>query len=44
MTLNPGDIIMTGTPHGVGGLKAGDTIEIVIGGVGTLSNPVVNRD
>ncbi len=44
MTLNPGDIIMTGTPHGVGGLKAGDTIEIEVGGVGVLSNPVVNRD
>jgi 2-keto-4-pentenoate hydratase/2-oxohepta-3-ene-1,7-dioic acid hydratase in catechol pathway len=43
MTLNPGDIIMTGTPHKVGGLKAGDTIEIVVGGIGTLSNPVVNR-
>jgi 2-keto-4-pentenoate hydratase/2-oxohepta-3-ene-1,7-dioic acid hydratase in catechol pathway len=44
MTLNPGDIIMTGTPHGVGGLKAGDTIEIEVGGVGVLSNPVINRD
>jgi 2-keto-4-pentenoate hydratase/2-oxohepta-3-ene-1,7-dioic acid hydratase in catechol pathway len=44
MTLHPGDIIMTGTPHKVGGLTAGDTIEIVIGGVGVLSNPVVNRD
>ena len=44
MTLNPGDIIMTGTPHGVGGMKAGDTIEIEVGGIGVLSNPVVNRD
>ncbi len=43
MTLNPGDIIMTGTPHGVGGMKAGDTIEVEVGGVGVLSNPVVNR-
>jgi 2-keto-4-pentenoate hydratase/2-oxohepta-3-ene-1,7-dioic acid hydratase in catechol pathway len=43
MTLNPGDVIMTGTPHGVGGMKAGDTIEIEVGGVGTLSNPVTNR-
>lgn len=43
MTLNPGDIIMTGTPHGVGGMKAGDIIEIEIGGIGVLSNPVVNR-
>ncbi|HYJ11958.1 MAG TPA: fumarylacetoacetate hydrolase family protein, partial [Thermomicrobiales bacterium] len=44
MTLNPGDIIMTGTPHGVGGMHAGDTIEIIVDGVGVLSNPVVNRD
>jgi 2-keto-4-pentenoate hydratase/2-oxohepta-3-ene-1,7-dioic acid hydratase in catechol pathway len=43
MTLNPGDIIMTGTPHGVGGMKSGDTIEIEVGGVGVLTNPVVNR-
>ncbi len=43
MTLNPGDIIMTGTPHGVGGMKAGDTIEVEVGGVGVLANPVVNR-
>ncbi len=43
MTLNPGDIIMTGTPHKVGALKAGDTIEVEVGGVGVLSNPVVNR-
>jgi 2-keto-4-pentenoate hydratase/2-oxohepta-3-ene-1,7-dioic acid hydratase in catechol pathway len=44
MTLNPGDIIMTGTPHGVGGMHAGDTIEIIVDGVGVLANPVVNRD
>ncbi len=43
MTLEPGDIIMTGTPEGVGPLKSGDTIEVEIGGVGVLSNPVVNR-
>jgi 2-keto-4-pentenoate hydratase/2-oxohepta-3-ene-1,7-dioic acid hydratase in catechol pathway len=43
MTLQPGDIIMTGTPEGVGALKSGDTIEVEIGGIGTLSNPVVNR-
>ncbi|HEV2127530.1 MAG TPA: fumarylacetoacetate hydrolase family protein [Thermomicrobiales bacterium] len=44
MTLNPGDIIMTGTPHGVGPMKAGDTIEVEVEGVGVLSNPVKNRD
>jgi 2-keto-4-pentenoate hydratase/2-oxohepta-3-ene-1,7-dioic acid hydratase in catechol pathway len=34
---------MTGTPHGVGALKDGDTIEVEIGGVGVLRNPVKNR-
>jgi 2-keto-4-pentenoate hydratase/2-oxohepta-3-ene-1,7-dioic acid hydratase in catechol pathway len=43
MTLNPGDVIMTGTPHGVGPMKDGDTIEVEVGGVGVLSNPVKNR-
>ena len=43
MTLNPGDCIMTGTPHGVGPMKDGDTIEVEVGGVGVLSNPVKNR-
>jgi len=44
MTLDPGDIIMTGTPHGVGAMKDGDVIEIEIGGVGVLRNTVRNRD
>jgi 2-keto-4-pentenoate hydratase/2-oxohepta-3-ene-1,7-dioic acid hydratase in catechol pathway len=43
MTLDPGDVIMTGTPEGVGPMKPGDTIEIEIGGVGVLSNPVRAR-
>jgi 2-keto-4-pentenoate hydratase/2-oxohepta-3-ene-1,7-dioic acid hydratase in catechol pathway len=43
MTLNPGDIIMTGTPHGVGPMKEGDVIEVDVEGVGVLSNPVTNR-
>lgn len=43
MTLNPGDIIMTGTPFGVGPMKAGDTIEVEVGDIGVLSNPVKNR-
>jgi 2-keto-4-pentenoate hydratase/2-oxohepta-3-ene-1,7-dioic acid hydratase in catechol pathway len=43
MTLNPGDCIMTGTPHNVGPMKDGDTIEVEVGGVGVLSNPVNNR-
>jgi 2-keto-4-pentenoate hydratase/2-oxohepta-3-ene-1,7-dioic acid hydratase in catechol pathway len=41
MTLEPGDLIATGTPSGVGPLAAGDVVEIEIGGVGTLTNPVV---
>ncbi|MGB3327432.1 MAG: fumarylacetoacetate hydrolase family protein [Thermomicrobiales bacterium] len=43
MTLDPGDIIMTGTPFGVGPLKAGDVVEVEVGSIGTLANPVVNR-
>lgn len=42
MTLDPGDIILTGTPEGVGDLTAGDQIEVEIEGIGTLSNPVAN--
>jgi 2-keto-4-pentenoate hydratase/2-oxohepta-3-ene-1,7-dioic acid hydratase in catechol pathway len=42
MTLEPGDIIMTGTPEGVGPLVDGDVCEIEIGGIGILRNPVVN--
>jgi 2-keto-4-pentenoate hydratase/2-oxohepta-3-ene-1,7-dioic acid hydratase in catechol pathway len=41
MTLLPGDVILTGTPAGVGPITAGDTVEVEIEGVGILSNPVV---
>ena len=41
MTLLPGDVIMTGTPSGVGPIRHGDLVEITLEGVGTLSNPVV---
>ena len=41
MTLLPGDVVTTGTPSGVGPLHAGDVVEVVVGGVGTLRNPVV---
>lgn len=41
MTLLPGDVILTGTPAGVGPLTAGQSVSITIGGVGTLTNPVV---
>jgi 2-keto-4-pentenoate hydratase/2-oxohepta-3-ene-1,7-dioic acid hydratase in catechol pathway len=40
MTLEPGDLIATGTPAGVGPLRAGDVVEVEIPGVGILSNPV----
>jgi 2-keto-4-pentenoate hydratase/2-oxohepta-3-ene-1,7-dioic acid hydratase in catechol pathway len=40
MTLEPGDLIATGTPAGVGALRAGDVVEVEIPGVGILSNPV----
>ena len=44
MTLQVGDLIATGTPEGVGPLYAGDTVEVEVGGVGTLSNPVVGEN
>ena len=40
MTLEPGDIIFTGTPAGVGELKNGDMVDVEIEGLGKLSNPV----
>jgi 2-keto-4-pentenoate hydratase/2-oxohepta-3-ene-1,7-dioic acid hydratase in catechol pathway len=40
MTLLPGDVILTGTPAGVGPLNAGDTVEVEIEGIGTLRNGV----
>ncbi len=40
-TLYPGDIILTGTPAGVGRLHDGDVVEVEIEGIGTLRNPVV---
>lgn len=40
MTLEPGDVIITGTPSGVGPMKSGDSIEIEISGIGKLENPV----
>lgn len=40
ITLEPGDLLLTGTPAGVGPLKAGDVVEISVPGLGRLSNPV----
>lgn len=42
MTLEPGDVIFTGTPAGVGPLNPGDTVEVTIEGIGTLNNKVVS--
>jgi 2-keto-4-pentenoate hydratase/2-oxohepta-3-ene-1,7-dioic acid hydratase in catechol pathway len=41
LTLHPGDVILTGTPPGVGPLRPGETVEVRIEGVGSLVNPVV---
>jgi len=43
-TLLPGDIIITGTPSGLGGFVSGQTVEIDIEGIGRLSNPAMLRD
>jgi 2-keto-4-pentenoate hydratase/2-oxohepta-3-ene-1,7-dioic acid hydratase in catechol pathway len=43
MTLEPGDIISTGTPAGVGNLTPGDVVEVTIEGIGTLRNTVAAR-
>jgi 2-keto-4-pentenoate hydratase/2-oxohepta-3-ene-1,7-dioic acid hydratase in catechol pathway len=40
MTLEPGDLVATGTPSGVGPIRAGDVVEVEIPGVGVLRNPV----
>jgi 2-keto-4-pentenoate hydratase/2-oxohepta-3-ene-1,7-dioic acid hydratase in catechol pathway len=44
MTLEPGDLIATGTPAGTAPLQSGDTVEVEIPGVGILSNPVRGAD
>jgi 2-keto-4-pentenoate hydratase/2-oxohepta-3-ene-1,7-dioic acid hydratase in catechol pathway len=44
MTLLPGDIILTGTPAGVGEIRAGETVTVSIQGIGELSNAVVSLD
>jgi 2-keto-4-pentenoate hydratase/2-oxohepta-3-ene-1,7-dioic acid hydratase in catechol pathway len=40
MTMLPGDVLLTGTPEGVGRIQAGDTVEVEVDGVGTLRNEV----
>ena len=43
MTLLPGDVILTGTPAGVGPMHSGQTVSVTIDGIGTLTNPVTAR-
>ena len=44
MTLEPGDLVLTGTPEGVGTLDPGDVVEVEIDGVSRTSNPVTRAD
>jgi 2-keto-4-pentenoate hydratase/2-oxohepta-3-ene-1,7-dioic acid hydratase in catechol pathway len=41
-TLEPGDVIATGTPEGIGRVRPGDRVEVEIEGIGTLSNPFIS--
>ncbi|MFC4374879.1 fumarylacetoacetate hydrolase family protein [Nocardia halotolerans] len=43
MTLLPGDVILTGTPEGVGPLQAGQNVSVTVEGIGTLTNPVATK-
>jgi 2-keto-4-pentenoate hydratase/2-oxohepta-3-ene-1,7-dioic acid hydratase in catechol pathway len=40
LTLNPGDVVMTGTPGSPGDIHGGDTVEVEIAEIGVLTNPV----
>jgi 2-keto-4-pentenoate hydratase/2-oxohepta-3-ene-1,7-dioic acid hydratase in catechol pathway len=44
MTLLPGDVILTGTPEGVGPMEVGDEVDVNVEGIGTLTNTVKHRD
>jgi 2-keto-4-pentenoate hydratase/2-oxohepta-3-ene-1,7-dioic acid hydratase in catechol pathway len=44
MTLLPGDVLLTGTPEGVGPMAVGDEVDVVVEGIGTLTNTVKARD
>jgi 2-keto-4-pentenoate hydratase/2-oxohepta-3-ene-1,7-dioic acid hydratase in catechol pathway len=44
MTLEPGDVVATGTPAGIGPVVPGDVVEVIVTGIGTLRNPVVGPD
>lgn len=44
MTLEPGDVILTGTPKGISPVKPGDVVRVEVDGVGALENPIVAED
>jgi 2-keto-4-pentenoate hydratase/2-oxohepta-3-ene-1,7-dioic acid hydratase in catechol pathway len=44
MTMLPGDVLLTGTPEGIGPLAAGDTVSVEVEGIGALTNRVVDGD
>jgi 2-keto-4-pentenoate hydratase/2-oxohepta-3-ene-1,7-dioic acid hydratase in catechol pathway len=44
MTLLPGDVVLTGTPAGVGPLTEGDHVSVTVEGIGTLENPVASLE
>lgn len=44
MTLIPGDVVLTGTPAGVGPMQIGDEVSVSVEGIGTLTNRVISRD
>ena len=44
MTLEPGDVISTGTPSGVGPLVTGDVVSVKVEGIGELRNPVKDEE
>ena len=43
MTMLPGDVLLTGTPEGIGPVEAGDTVSVSVEGVGTLTNRVIDE-
>ena len=43
VTLLPGDVVLTGTPSGVGPMLPGDLVEVEIDGIGVLSNRIASR-
>lgn len=44
MTLQPGDVVLTGTPSGVGELEQGDCVDVTVEGIGTLSVTIIERE